>query len=627
MCRLAVRSRYQNVGDALAFRARQPGRDETVRQVDQVVGVQRAPGQEHRDHRLARRRSGLQHRQVFGVAPAVGHRIGRHDVAVGLGIRRFADRRDDDVVAGRVNTLGAVAQDDVGVAELLAQAGRDAVRVREIRIRVVGTLPGQRPAAGLVGDAVGALADQQHALPLLQRQRGAVVLQQHQRLPRSATCEIAVHQRFRLAGELAGGWLVFPQACAQLDAKDAGDGVVDARLRDLARLHLRDGIGDEGLPLVGDHHHVDAGVDGLRAAVVAAAGHLADAVPVRHDETVEAHLVLQCHRQQVACAMHLAVVLAGSDVVPAVERRHDGLHAGLDGPVVALAVDVDHRGLRDRGVALVLAAVSGAIADEMLGSGDDIAVLVQHALHALDVRGGVLADQCRLRGIAFIRPAPARVLRDRDRRGKRPGHASGTRGLSRGFGDALDQFDVVRGTQADVVREDGRAVHVAVAMHGIGPPDHRHGDLRIGRHGCVVISVRQLDPILHLGPLVHRRPGAAAIEHRADVVRAHFGGRDRLDFRLHHLADLLLQRHAGQDLGHARFHGGILGEAAFQRRPVLQFRRIARCRRGGCRFGLLLVRTRHAGQKTGSEQGHSDRIHALLLGGGAQGLPTGSAPG
>ena len=420
-----------------------------------------------------------------------------------------------------------------------------------------------------------------------------------------------MHQRLGLAGELAGGRLVLPQACAQLHAQDAGDGVVDAGLRDFAGLHLGDGVGDEGLPCIRHHHHVDAGVDRLRAAVVLATGHLADAVPVGHHEAVEAHLLLQGHGQQVAGAVHLAVVLAGGDVVPAVERGHHRLHAGLDGTVVPLPVHVDHLRLRDQRIALVLAAVGGAVADEMLGGGDHVAVLVQQPLHALDVGGRVFADQRGLGGIALVGASPARVLRDRDGRRERPGHAGGARGLAGGLGDALDQFDVMRGAQADVVREDGGAVDVAVSVHGIGAPDHRHRDLRIRAHRGVVVGIGQRDPILHAGVLVLGRPGTATVQHRADVVLAHFLRCDRLDLRLHHLTDFLLQRHAGQDFGHAGLDGRVLREPAFQCRPVLQ---LGGGIRGGDRrgFGILLAGTRQAGQQAGPQQGHSDRLHSHL---------------
>ncbi len=82
------------------------------------------------------------------------------------------------------------------------------------------------------------------------------------------------------------------------------------------------------------------------------------------------------------------------------------------------------------------------------------------------------------------------------------------------------------------------------------------------------------------------RPGPPAAEHRAETVLSDVGGRGRLDLPLRHLADLLVQREAVQDLlrpgvglfhqtsshrGHVP-HGGPEGQqpvgcVVFSRRP------------------------------------------------------------
>ena len=75
-----------------------------------------------------------------------------------------------------------------------------------------------------------------------------------------------------------------------------------------------------------------------------------------------------------------------------------------------------------------------------------------------------------------------------------------------GATDAAGQLCIVRGAQADVVREQRRAHHVVVAVHGIGAPDDRHRVARIGRHRCLVVAVGQVHPVAQRGVLVHARP-------------------------------------------------------------------------------------------------------------------------
>ena len=134
----------------------------------------------------------------------------------------------------------------------------------------------------------------------------------------------------------------------------------------------------------------------------------------------------------------------------------------------------------------------------------------------------------------------------------------------------------MRRAQADVVREQGGAEHVVVAVHRVGAPDHRDLHLRIGGHRGVAITVGQGEPVADAGVLVLPRPGTAAVEHRADVVLLHLRRRDRLDFGLGHLADLLRQRHAGHDRAHALFQRRVGGPRIADGRPVGVVRRPGR---------------------------------------------------
>ena len=203
------------------------------------------------------------------------------------------------------------------------QAGMDRLAVREVGVAGVGGLPGDGPAAGLLADSVGAVAGHQHVGGGLERQDAAVVLQQHQRLAHRLAGEGAVlggSEAVELAVHRAVG---LEQPGLDLDPQDAADGVVQAGKRDLARAGLGQGVGVEALPAVRGHEHVEAGVEGLRAAHVGAALDLLVAVPVADQEAGEAHPALEHVGEQA----RVAVVL---EAVPARVGGHHGEDAGVD---------------------------------------------------------------------------------------------------------------------------------------------------------------------------------------------------------------------------------------------------------------------------------------------------------
>ena len=498
----------------------------------------------------------------------------RTDVAVAFRIRALADHRHHDVELRYVNALAVDAEGDIVLAGRLANTGQYRVAIREVGIGVGGALPGDRPAAALVRHVVRGLADHQDLLAACDRQDWPVVLEQHQRLAHGAARQLARLHDLVLAGVGVLRRALVEQAGAQLDADDAAHGIVDTRHRDLAAFHLLDGVGDKGLPVVRHHDHVVAGIDRGRAAVVAAARHFAVAVPVGDDEAVEAHLRFQDVGEHGAAAVHLAVVGAARHVVPGIERGHDGLHARLQGRIVAGAVDVDH--LRFAGLvdAAVLAELGAAVANEMLGGGDGVGVILQVALHAAHVGAGIAFHDVRILGIALVGASPAVVAHHRQGGAEDPGDAAGTRGFRGGRADFLHQLRVARRAQADVVREQGGAEHVVVAMDGVRAPHDRHLDRHVGGHRGLVVALRQRQPFGRLGMLVPIRPAAAAVEHRTEVIALDVFRRGALDLGLGHLADLLRQRHLADDVTDALFERRVPGDGAAHGRPVIQ---------GGCR--------------------------------------------
>src|SRR5678809_652573 len=105
------------------------------------------------------------------------------------------------------------------------------------------------------------------------------------------------------------------------------------RASSATRTNLFERVADEALPVIRHHEDVDAGIHRLRALVLRAALHFVDAVPVADDEAVEARGLLQHVGDQVRRAVDLPSI-------PGVVRRHDRLHAGVDGRDVALPVNL-----------------------------------------------------------------------------------------------------------------------------------------------------------------------------------------------------------------------------------------------------------------------------------------------
>ena len=217
---------------------------------------------------------------------------------------------------------------------------------------------------------------------------------------------------------------------------------------------------------------------------------------------------------------------------------------------------VDHVRPADPGVALVLAVCRRAVADEMLGRSHDVGV-AEISLQAGHVSAGISAYQRALVGEALIGASPACILRNGKGRRERPIHAGGTHGARSGCANLPDQGRIVCRTQADIVRKQRGAKHIAVAVHRIRAPDDGNLHGGINGHRSVVITVRQRQPIRHAGVLVAVGPGTAAVEHRADVELLDLGGRDRLDLRLGHLADFLRQSHVRHNVLSARVQRGV----------------------------------------------------------------------
>ena len=167
------------------------------------------------------------------------------------------------------------------------------------------------------------------------------------------------------------------------------------------------------------------------------------------------------------------------------EARHDRLHAGFDRGRIAGAVNVAQLGRGRRIVALVVPALGAAVADEMLGGGDDVAGAEEigragHALQAFDHRPGIGADDLRILAEALVGAAPAIVADDGEGRREIPVDA-GHRHLDRGdLADAADQVRIAHRAEPDILREDGRADDIGMAVDGVDAPHDGDGELPRG---------------------------------------------------------------------------------------------------------------------------------------------------
>ncbi len=354
----------------------------------------------------------------------------------------------------------------------------------------------------------------------------------------------------------------------QLHAQDPAHRVVDAAHRNDSGLHLGQSVVVQPFPGIRGLQHVQPGVVGHRAILVGAAGHLAVRVPVAQHDAVEVHAAFQHVGDQRLVAGHLHAVPAG-------ERDHHHLHAGLDRRQVAGRVHVAQHRFADLGVALVLAVAGAAVAHEMLGGGDDVIGIqivrrTQFALEAFDHRGGVLRHQCRVLRVAFVRAAPALVLRHRERGGEGPVDAAGAQLLRGDLADLPDQVRIARIAQRGVLRKQGAADQVVVAVHRVDAEQHRNRQAPGGGvHRGAIERVGQLLPLLRRGGLLAVRFGVAAGQDRAEAIFAHVLRRHRLDVGLDHLADLVLHRHLRQQRVDPRLERGVWRQRPVTLRPQL----------------------------------------------------------
>ena len=518
------------------------------------IGPQRTAAQQYSDHRDALGFEFLQQRQIGRPGARL---IEITAVALAFGIRLFADDHDGGIRFGFVTAVQA-ALDTAAPLQGIGDAFVDRGRAGEVGIAVAGALPGQRPAAGLAGDVIGAITGDQHMRVGFQRQQAFVVFQQDQRFPHGTTRQSAVlggTDRFRrLGGQTLRRTRRIEQAGTHLDTQDAAHGIIDAGHRDLAAFDRSQQIAMEGFPFFRHHEQIDAGQDRRYAIGIRTAGNLADAVPVADHDAVETQTSFQYLVEQILMAVQLLAL-------PAVERNHHRLRTGTERAAVTGTMHGGELGLTDPGIALIDAIGGCAITDEMLGGGDDAVVAEEigaagAALQSVDQRGSERFDDIGIFRIAFVGAAPAEITGHRHGRREHPADAGCGDFFGGRYADGLDQGRIIGCAQPKIVRKQRGTENIVVAVHGIGAPEHRYAGAA-DIHGGIMVGIGKCQPIVRLGLLVGLRERTAAVQDRTERVFADVRWRGAADFGLDHLADFLLERHRGKDAVNAFFERWI----------------------------------------------------------------------
>ena len=162
----------------------------------------------------------------------------------------------------------------------------------------------------------------------------------------------------------------------------------------------------------------------------------------------------------------------------------------------------------------------------------------------------------RIFGEAFVGAAPPLVLRHGDARTEGPIDAGGANFFGGDSADATDEIGVARAAEADVVREDHGAEHVAVAVDRVDAVDDRNAKPRL--EGVLLALVVDIGPGFEAVALL--RIGAAAAENRADEILFDVAEvvLDVLQLGLGHLADFFVERHLRDDWLDQGIEGGVV---------------------------------------------------------------------
>ena len=126
------------------------------------------------------------------------------------------------------------------------------------------------------------------------------------------------------------------------------------------------------------------------------------------------------------------------------------------------------------------------------------------ALNAFNKLSGIGSRDFGIFGISFIGSAPSVITHNGDGRCKCPFLRANPDFLRRNFSNLAKQFWIAGRPEPNIVRKNGRAGNVIVAMHGIRAPNHRNKwhAVSIGLLRRLIKFIRESDPIRSRRPVI-----------------------------------------------------------------------------------------------------------------------------
>ena len=181
---------------------------------------------------------------------------------------------------------------------------------------------------------------------------------------------------------------------------------------------------------------------------------------------------------------------------------------------------------------------------DYIGTGEQV-LIVRTALEPANHRTDIGRDKLRVGGIAFVRPSPTPVPRNRDGRGEGPLLSCDADFFRRRASDTLDQRDIVCCAEPHVVGENRCSDDIRVTVNSVDAPDRGDTDTTVRRvDRSIVKCVRGCQPFRRRGKVIAPRAAVPAHQNRAKVVGFDVLRRHAAQIGLDQLTDLFFQRHA-----------------------------------------------------------------------------------
>ncbi len=198
---------------------------------------------------------------------------------------------------------------------------------------------------------------------------------------------------------------------------------------------------EHGLPILGNHNHIDPSIDCFGAPIILAAADLSNTVPIADHKALKSQLTPQHIGQELAITVDFIPV-------PTVERGHHRLHIGSNRSDIPFTVTRQQLVEGHTGIALIGPPVRATISDIVLGRCDNA-----FALHCRYIRPGETLHYTGVSTERLIGPAPSQVSRDRNGGRKHPVNA-GRPNLSRSSrANTPDQIGVPHRSEGRIVRK------------------------------------------------------------------------------------------------------------------------------------------------------------------------------